>query len=872
MANPKPTKAIHIYEEKYREQKSRIWKGFNQYLGTLQDAYDVTVKELADGLMISRQKFYDFRAAPEKGLSIDQTALIILWECLSDPGNLKDKRMSAEIRKKRETLRQEGPNHLLKAAGFSAIENDEESERKEKATLKTDTSLDRIKARLNSSWIEDGLRKAQIIDSIFDLVKDKGRLDKTLHTQPISAIEALGWLEGHPLDVTDQDVLRMYKDEIRRLARSGKNQFVGAELFELYQNILEYLSIDSYGSKGMRITSCQFRILSAPLPASVQDIFEEFSQIYQNAEIALLQLLCNLTDFDPNALSQAELFTPVVRAQITSYLDDGKKEKLDDRKKEKIVWRYSSTGTHLENMLSAIKLGLGHSLEMTGFSIHAMGPTAKSLARVSIGLAERNDDGTVGNVYQGWWVGSNAIISVLTAAVIATKDWLYSQAASRSHYFTTCKQLGDIDNKLYLIRENVHEFFFRSVSDYFKNSEYSDEETFFKTAETRILEIENGLSVEQQQPSFRDRNQALKNRLFKTKLTRMRLALKKSAIGAATHNLDDVKSFIATYENDNLSKDYESEEEAYRHILFLQASECVMLYNFYAGDREFLNGKLWRYRPRYKYENGLKKLGKYIKAVGALNFDTFSCASQVFGNIGILELYMAQEKDTQFLQQAAENLLWAAHYSQRIGYVRRATYWLTHASRVYCRLGELEKSERLSTIAQAAANSVHQDHQEELEYDSRFKDFIAAIKTLTEGERFLANQEPTKAILSFLNALDVFVNIHATDRLTADTLYGLYRASQVVDDEVGHVFEILKDNFEYTQPDPGMRAILEKIIQSLKQIPPEASWKSISPKFKELAKSIWHHWVEEGSEASETHPIEDAMDRDQFLIAVKKSD
>lgn len=863
MVNAKSPKVTTNYEEKYRAQKSRLWEGFNRYLKQLQHNYDVTVKELADGLDISRQKFYDFRAAPEKGLSIDQTALVILWECLSDPDILKNKRMSADTKNKREILRQEGPNSLLKAAGFSAIENDVASKRKEKATNKIDTSLERVKTRLNSPWIEDGIRKAQIIDSIFDIVKDKGRLDKTLHTQHISAADALNWLEGPPLSVTDQDVLHKYKEHIRSLARSGKNQFVGAELFELYQNILEYLSIDSYSSKGMTITSCQFRILSAPLPASVQHIFETFGQIYRDAEIALLQLLCNLTDFDPNELSQAELFTPVVRAQITSH--------LDDEKKERIIWRYSSTGTHFENMLSAIKLGLGHSLEMTGFSIQAMGPTSKSLARVSIGLAERNDNGTVGNVYQGWWVGSNAITSVLTAAVIATKDWLSSQAVSRAEYFIICKQLGDIDNTLYIIRENVHEFFFRSVSDHFKNSEYSDEEAFFTAAETQIQEIVNSLSVEQQQPSLKDRNETLKNKLFKTKLTRMRLALKKSAIGAATHNLDDVKSFIATYENATFSKDHESEEEAYRHILFLQASECVMLYNFYAGDREFLNGKLWRYRPRYRSKDGLEKLEKYIKAIGSLNFDIFSCASQVFGNIGILELYMAQEKDTQFLQKAAENLLWAAHYSQRIGYVRRATYWLTHASRVYCRLGELAKSERLSKIAQTAANSVHQSYQEEPEYDSRFKDFIAAIKTLTEGERSLVRGKPKEAIKSFLKALDVFVNIHATDRLTADTLYGLYRASQNVDDEVGHVFDILKDNFEYTQPDLGMKTILEKIIQALRQIDPQDSWKSVSPKLKDLAKSIWHYWVEEGNEASETHPIEDAMDRDQFLIAVRNS-
>ena len=128
MDNLQSSKVINIHEEKHREQKSPTWKEFNQYLEKLQSEYDVTIKELADGLDVSRQKFYDFRAAPEKGLPLDQTALIIFWEYLSNPDTLKDRRMSTDTKKKRENLRQEGPTALLKAAGFSIMENDVKSE------------------------------------------------------------------------------------------------------------------------------------------------------------------------------------------------------------------------------------------------------------------------------------------------------------------------------------------------------------------------------------------------------------------------------------------------------------------------------------------------------------------------------------------------------------------------------------------------------------------------------------------------------------------------------------------------------------------------------------------------------------------------
>ncbi|NER79818.1 MAG: hypothetical protein F6K42_09600, partial [Leptolyngbya sp. SIO1D8] len=540
---------------------------------------------------------------------------------------------------------------------------------------------------------------------------------------------------------------------------------------------------------------------------------------------------------------------------------------------EPIIWRYSSTGTHLENMLSAITCGLGYALELTGFSVQATGGTSGSLARVSIGLAERDETGKLGKVYQGWWVDSNAITAVLVATVIATKDWLSSYGADLSTYFNICYQLGDIDNKLYLIRENVQEYFFRAATGYSQDVAELNHEGVFDTIESQISQIEQILSTEQPiKPYYRTRYQALKNRRIKTKLARMRLALKNSNVGSAAQDLEDAKAFLSTYEsytkNSLIKANDESEEDAYRHVLFLQASECVMLHNFYAGDREFLNGKLWRYRPRYDCQSGLKKLEKYIKFVGALNFDTFSAASQLFGVTGLLELYMAEEKDGEYLRTAARYLLWAAHYSQRIGYVRRAAYWLTHASRVYCRLGNLDKSERLSQIAQVTADAAHQEHQEESDYDSKFKRFITATTHLVEGERRLAKQETQQAISSFLEALNIFVDLHAADRLTADVLYGLYRASRNAEGEVGNAFANLNSQDKHARLDAGMLSVLQDIIHSLKQIAPECSWSEASNSFKALAQQIWHYWVEVGSASSEIHPIEEAIERDRFLTTI----
>ncbi|MEM9092826.1 MAG: hypothetical protein AAGC93_29375, partial [Cyanobacteria bacterium P01_F01_bin.53] len=403
MAAQKPSEKLKQYAAKYKEQRSRFWEELNQQLDHLHQNYGVAVTELAEGLGVSRQKLYDFKSTPEKGLPIDRIDLIILWEWLTDPEALEGKRLSAETRKKREELRQEGVDPLLKAAGFLSTFGDTGSNDSQTAVSKIDSSFKRVEARLSSPWIEDDIRRAQIINSILDEVKAQGRLDKTLHTQPISAADALNWLKGDPLHITDQILIRAYQKQIWLLARSGKNQFVGVELFELYQNLLEYQSIPNYSGARVDIIDCQFPILSAPLPTSVQRAFEVFSPIYQQAESALLNLLCDLGSLNSNIpetkLPPVASFTPVVRASIKSQFEDCEKP---------TVWRYSSTGTHLENMLSAITYGLGHSLEITGFSVQATGSTSKSLARVSIGLAERNDDGNISRVYQGWWVDSNA--------------------------------------------------------------------------------------------------------------------------------------------------------------------------------------------------------------------------------------------------------------------------------------------------------------------------------------------------------------------------------------------------------------------------------------------------------------------------------
>ena len=57
---------------KYRLQQANFWCNLNTELEEYRNSYGATVKELTDGLEISRQRLYDFINKPENGLPINR--------------------------------------------------------------------------------------------------------------------------------------------------------------------------------------------------------------------------------------------------------------------------------------------------------------------------------------------------------------------------------------------------------------------------------------------------------------------------------------------------------------------------------------------------------------------------------------------------------------------------------------------------------------------------------------------------------------------------------------------------------------------------------------------------------------------------------
>lgn len=866
------------YERQYQAQRQQHWQGLKDLLESFRHECDATVAELAQGLNISRQKLYDFAANPEKGMAIDRTDILILWEWLTDPLAFEERKISEQGRQKRAALRQEGPDRLLKIAGFLPISVDPPAPVLP-SRLPSDVpnaAMRRIVSRLSSPWIEDQHLQSQIMDAIFDQVRDQGRLDASFYTEVLGVKEALGWPQRLPLNSDMAPVLASYQHQICRLARSGKTSFVRAELFELYQSILEYQSSEVAPTAEFDILGCQFRTLSVSLPASVQEEFRPFNGVFLRAEKAVIALLGGVEGCEDGSVD-GDLYIPVTRAFV--------KARWGGDIHRPVALRYSAITTHLENMLAAISSGLVHPLKMTGFSVRATARTAKSLARVSIGLEDRQD---AGQIYKGWWVDSNAILALLKAVVIALQTWLQHHNVSVAEYYETCVTLAHLDTRLFQVREAVYEYFFRPASSYWHDEFSSDVDHFDQIeAELRSLQTQLSISGKADHPCYQKICKILEIKRIKTWVTRTRAALKTSNVEAASRRLDDIKHFMDQYEEeekqrgllasrfvsaaylDQAPADASTIDDPYRHILFLHASESVMLYSLFTGDKGFLTEKPWRRWDRYRLDDCLQKLQTYVKAVDTIDFDTFLCVSQIYATIGILELYTAQAFERSILQQAAEHLLFAFHYSNRIGFSRRATYYLIHASRVYARLKDFDKARRLASSAQKMAIAIHQELEEDSDYDSKYKQMIHAAAYLSEGELLLNNGQPEAALEKLLASLTISIEIRFTDRLTADTLYGLYRAAHHLDAPIGNTFALLVIHGKIDDPEnPGMTQVMHTIVHHLKALDPKQSWTDAAPCFKDYSKLIWHHWAEaiQGREAF--HPIESEIDDDRFLMPI----
>lgn len=871
-ASKQPKKSDSTFDG-YWDEQFQYLQQLKDKLQEFRDSFGASMTDLANGLHISRQKLYDFMDKEDETLPIDRRNILSLWSKLT---NFEDaKNLKPEEKQRRLELKHQGPDQLLITAGFLP-----RSGLSSPSTVVENPQIRRVASRLSSNWIEDDVLRASIANSILDQILEQGRLDKDYYIEPISGRNAENWLEAEflrnsRLDIHEINALKKYKTEIRKLGSSGKTQFVKAELYELYQSILEHELIDLDNKGRLTVTDCQFRTVSIPTSNSPFYGSEENSdlcEVCKNAEVNLASLLDGSNKIEPSSESykREDPFIPVIEVTISCsfYIGDHW---------ECTKFRYASTATHIENMIIAIENGLSYPLEITGFFIRAIGRSAKSLARVSISLSE---DQRAKEVYQGWWVTSNTILGISKAIVDALRKWISAKAIDSSIYYYAYYKLAEYDANL-----NDHIDFLFEQEPYRKNdSSHSQFLMDLSRIEKELLNVNSEEREELQKFS-----RILKVKFDTAKVMKLHGLLLECSLTEAQKLVRDIEKIIISAEkklkearisesgketNEENTKKAISAlkiDDAHYQLLSLYAASCLMLYKFLSGDRAFTIGKQWRLDNLYKIDNRLDSVKLYAKYIGAIDSSMYLYTSQLYGITAYLEFY-SDSKDG--LDNAVTYFLTASYYSSRIGYPQRAAYWIAYASRTCRRLNQLDKAKRLLSIAQQFLRQRNLSYNVEVDKD---KDWSAANIYLAEGELLLANgngteQDKNAALCRFFYALNTAINT-GLRRLVADSIYDTYLALKerksihINDEDFKNISQILDEKLAASNEWMLEREIF-LLFKDLFSSSESAQFQEFATKFKDLAKHIWHSWatcVIGGKDSSETHPIVDEIEADRLL-------
>jgi len=869
----KQAKSYPHYQKREQEHQ-RYWKELRRKLKELQDEKQFSATEIAEGLGISRQTYaefinYDENKDKDKGktLPIYRDSLLALWDFLTAPQQIEDKRhLSPENRAKRQSLKNESPDRLLEIVGFLpesqslALDGDPLRQKK----------IHRIASRLCSSWIQDkDLWKMEEI--ILNTIIEEGRFnnenfEKQKDQRDPTKFDlktAEKWIERLYKDSFNYEIIKnKFLSSINRYNTLGKSSFDLIELFELYQSIAENEFLRDQNKKEknirIRIVDCEFRSLNESFK-DMRDLAED-NPDHSN----ILWKVIDIGIDTENQLRRVELkkesknegneniflaFQPVKEAKITYRLGEDKKY---------LSCVYHSSSAQVENMLIALKEGLGYTLELTGLSMRALGNESSSLARVSAVLYDKNSQKN----YQGLWVDINTLNCMLQAVALAVESWLSEKIHSQDNYYSICQCTGKILNDLQNSRKALYDYRIEN-NNYSKSAEQLADEVLEETKKLNNYLLEEDESIRNFYQNLLERIEHM------AKLVKARSA-------HIEGNIISTKKLLYTEANQsNIADKYN-----YIPVYLLYATEN-MIYKLFAGERQFLVGELWRVGNNLTLASYTNQIKEYIENNStALDINLYLSLSEIYGNFGRLELYSCKNSERKQLEMAVNNFLIATYFSLKIDRRQRVAHWLTHLSRTSSRLGDKDKAEQYASLAKQMVTQAISPRD-----NSKYCEAIMAEVNLADGEKYLLiDNNPYLAIEAFLKALNGSLNLKFA-RLIADSLYGIARSAKLLSEKEvkkGSKFHFkinFPKDFSNSRNTNGEQTITEKVTNVLTEIEQNSDkydneddyWKFIYNEFKAQAKKIWHDWanVDINSDNQPVeHPFEGEIDTGNFLGAV----
>ena len=958
MNNNEPVSAARQDRE---EQQKEYWKSFKNRLETVEKTYGVSKSDIAQGLGVSRQSLYNFVNKPHKGIRIDRSSIVELFDSLrfETLEGLKPGEVFSSSRRK---LSIEDLNAWLLEAGY-APEQVGKTGGAVSTLANDDPQIERVSLRLRSGWIQDEPTKNYLVNNILDQVIDQSRLNEDYYSGRLKYLEASDdrakaettselsrkEKEEHGYDVLSFSESVLYKDNIpdrkaierkyrsalKRLSRAGKNTYVRAELYELYQSVLEHHYLGRSAPITLGTKDCRFRSLTihlferSPYKKRIQGKDLTLDRIMRSSsEIAEREIRGLSTELGlaPDAerysyINDNPLLEAVIRCQLRIHNGDGM-----TTQGESFTVRYSSNATHVANLLLALKSGLCYPLNISSFFMRATGRTEKSLARVAMTLAQARPEGVAAQdevkeeEAAGLWLASDTLTGIQKATVDAFIQWLTRRPFPQEKeyirkYLEICVEIGDIRYGFSQAR--------RALYEYTPAIKTNPNKTLRKFIEKIIEKIERI----QKDSEY---NEVLENNYFTIHKARLDNLLKSAKILLNRTSLLESevreKDSVIVRESELrtiIDSSYRS-NEPYARIIRLYAIASEMNHKFIVGNREFIVDKQWEHDPRYSIVEAIKDARDYVYSQdGIIDLNAYLSMSDVYGTVGLLSFYFGDTKVQ--LDQALINLIKGAHFALKTRFRRRAAQWLSFASRVCIRLGEVNRADcLLKLVTGITDDAVLEEIDVELELSDKdksgseeisdkpeelnqtladAKDWDDVSWLLAQGELFLKRNKAHEAFASFFTALRI-ATVLKYFRIIPDCLFNMHRAANVLLQQSetvdianlrkGHdnIFTSIKDTSSLllwtlpvketpqkdaeSNPREGLHAFVFEYTEKLENLD-DASDETFKESFddtyeyvldasKVISIQFWNSW--RANDAIE-HPVVQAIETERFLTDVR---
>lgn len=851
----------HPSLEKYEEEENRYWQQLRQEFNRYKSELEVTNVELAEGLGISRQPLVSFMNNSSHKLPIRRSHLMRLWDFLTAPEQIEHKNISDETKSNREQLRETGANNLLKAAGFLPSSTN--------MILEVEPSrhqqLQRIASRLSNLPFTEFTDFIKITEAIEDEIvarydhvsipDEKPVIDGYKSLKNIDTIVKQWWNDRIHHEKPSQKMLQALQEAITKLIALGKSEFNKLELFELFLCILENeQTTDKMNQflRKIRVTECQFKTLTFSLEEDTDDY--GIKQLLKNAGIQAERHLRD--DLYP------EISDTAIEVSVTCNFG---------KTNQNVCWQYSSSGTYYDNMLAAVARGMGYrsSLKLVDLASRSLGrrEVTTRLVKASATLQDESNNNQPDKCYQGVWVDLDTITSILQSLVSAARSWLSENLVDDElckSYYEVCEAVADIENNLTHCQKLTSGYVFQTDRRLNDQSVRS----YLKKAIDQIQDIQKTyLKVH---PIFKD---------FYARDLERQFCIANLILARSSHiqiNMTEAAEFLSEV---GVTLNRKNDIYEYKPVAIMYRLE-EMLHRFFSGDRCFIEEKQWQSpSSSYNINHCLDELKAYIKQgnlkygsyPGRFDFDVYLCASEIFARSARLD-FCSELASVETLDTAAENFLMAAYCSSKIGLRLKAAHLLANASRVYSRLGDVDRAEKLADLTE---NIIKAEIKPTDVFS--YQEAILAEVNIARGEKFLLIDGLfKKALQMFLMSLKGSIYLGFT-RLIAQNLYNIARVCEQIktsDLKFAMLFKKYfdKQELELFDAKKGWEKteVATAAIHFLSNLDASADWETIAKLFKEEAKSIWHQWFVEANPGEEgNHPMEDAIDNYKFLCRLK---